>query len=122
MGKQIKDLSIEELKLFIGIVISMSLNKKNKVEYYWSQEGQAKYAKIISRLRFCEILSMLHFEMNEQEMQEYANKQAVIENISKDTDEHKSFMDKKLSDLKNDSLIKIRWILNHFKLKLLQVF
>ena len=53
MGKQIKDLSIEELKLFIGIVISMSLNKKNKVEYYWSQEGQAKYAKIISRLSFC---------------------------------------------------------------------
>lgn len=61
-------LTVRELKVFLAVSLLMVHNKKNVLENYWSTDKlQQNYIpNIMSRNRYCTILSMLHFSDNSQ--------------------------------------------------------
>ena len=64
-----KDVDLEEMKQFFGLLVLMGLVKKHKLEEYWSLSTETRtpfFSKVMSRNRFQAINAMLHFADNEQ--------------------------------------------------------
>lgn len=58
-----KDISVEELKAFLGLLICMSIHRLPSLQDYWSSDwvlGVPAFAKVMSRNRFLEIWNNLH--------------------------------------------------------------
>lgn len=64
-----KDTNIEEMKIFLGLLLWMGLVKKPRLKSYWSQgvlyASEFPKASGMSRNRFEALLSMIHFADNE---------------------------------------------------------
>ena len=66
-SKKLKPLLLEELKLFIGIILYMGVVKMSSKRNYWAADTrQQVVADTLSRNRFEEILRILHFSDNNQ--------------------------------------------------------
>ena len=64
-----KDIFLEELKAFLGLLISMSIHRLPSLQDYWSSNwvlGVPPFAKVMPRNRFLEIWNNLHLCENSQ--------------------------------------------------------
>ena len=64
-----KEISLEELKAFLGLLICMSIHRLPSLRDYWSSDwvlGVPAFAKIMPRNRFLEIWNNLHLCDNSQ--------------------------------------------------------
>lgn len=62
-----KEVTLQELKAFLGLLIAMSIHLLPSLRDYWSSDwvlGVPAYAKIVPRNRFLEIWSNLHLSDN----------------------------------------------------------
>ena len=58
-----KEVSLEELKAFLGLLIAMSIHKLPCLRDYWSTDwvlGVPAFSKVMARNRFLEIWSNIH--------------------------------------------------------------
>nr|XP_031847633.1 piggyBac transposable element-derived protein 4-like [Nomia melanderi] len=65
-----KDITAEELKIYIALCILMSIVLKPELQMYWSRDPSietAYFANVMSRNRFMEISRNLHFSNNDTE-------------------------------------------------------
>ena len=66
--KKWRPVDLEEMKVFFGLVIAMSLVQKNDIQDYWSVDETDEtpfFSKYMSRDRFLLILSNFHLNNNE---------------------------------------------------------
>ena len=58
-----KEISLEELKAFLGLLICMSIHRLPSLRDYWSSDwvlGVPEFAKVMPRNRFLEIWNNVH--------------------------------------------------------------
>ena len=58
-----REISLEELKAFLGLLICMSIHRLPSLRHYWSSDwvlGVPEFAKVMPRNRFLEIWNNLH--------------------------------------------------------------
>lgn len=67
--KSWKPLTVDELRIFLGLTINMGHVRKGSLESYWSTDpllATPLFGNIMSRNRYLQILRFLHFANNEE--------------------------------------------------------
>jgi len=64
-----KPLTVDELRIFLGVIINIGHARKSKLQDYWSTDpllATPIFRKIMTRNRYLQILRYLHFANNEE--------------------------------------------------------